>query len=131
MTCSDCYQKYSDCSPAERTELALGTGRASSVEELRSYLNRIKAVQEEKEEQSQAERQKRISEKTCLRCGGRMLNYGPITLKLGEETFFLSDINRLLSGSLTVHVLRCEGCGKAEFYIPDEKGLLSVLEDCK
>ncbi|MEY8395558.1 hypothetical protein AALB64_12180 [Lachnospiraceae bacterium 45-P1] len=38
-----------------------------------------------------------------------------------EETFFFSDLNRLISGSAAVRVLRCEVCHKAEFYILDEE----------
>ena len=54
----------------------------------------------------------------CLRCGGEMLRRGRQQFKLGEETFFFSDINRLASGSMTLEILRCESCGKMEFYDP-------------
>jgi len=57
-----------------------------------------------------------------------MLDYGEVTFKLGEETFFFSDMNRLASGSLTVNVLRCQSCGKTEFYIPDAQQLEKAAE---
>ena len=47
-----------------------------------------------------------------------MLDLGSMKLKLGRRPLFFSDWNRLASGSLDVQVLRCEDCGKAEFYIP-------------
>ena len=37
-------------------------------------------------------------------------------LKPGEATFFFSDLNRLISGSMTVEELCCEQCGKLEFF---------------
>ena len=52
-----------------------------------------------------------------------------VTFKLGEETYFFSDLNRLMSGSLTMHLLRCETCGKVEFFIPDAKELEILNED--
>jgi len=60
-----------------------------------------------------------------------MLDYGAVTFKLGEETFFFSDMNRLASGSLTVNVLRCQGCGKTEFYIPNAEQLEKAAEQNK
>ena len=59
----------------------------------------------------------------CPKCGGEMLGYEPVERKLGSETFFFSDLNRLASGSLTVTIHRCRSCGYSEFYIPDEDEL--------
>ena len=53
-----------------------------------------------------------------LVCGGAMLRRGRQTFKLGEETLFFSDLNRLDSGSLELELLACEKCGKVEFYLP-------------
>ena len=97
--CKECYEKYSPMTNVERGLLAWETGRAESRED----------------------REQKRTGKTCLRCGGEMLDLGSMKLKLGEETFFFSDWNRLASGSLDVQVLRCEDCGKAEFYIPGQK----------
>ncbi|MGN1008843.1 MAG: hypothetical protein ACI4PV_07835 [Butyricicoccus sp.] len=123
VVCSDCYRQYSTFSAVGRARLALKSGRAEREDELREYLARVDQAEQEQKAQQRAARDSRVSGKTCLRCGGRMLTYGPLTFKLGEETFFLSDWNRLMSGSLTMEVLRCEECGKAEFFIPEEQTL--------
>jgi len=124
--CGKCFQKYSGCTPAERARLALETGRAASADELRAYVDHMDAVQEKRQQQEQEKRQQRDSGRICLRCGERMLQYRPVTLKLGKETYLFSDLNRLITGSLDVKVLRCENCGMAEFYIPDDKELLQA-----
>lgn len=129
--CGDCYGTYKTLPAIERAEAALKTGRAEESEKLREYLKPIYEAREQKETEKQQKRENRYSDKKCLRCGGNMLCYGPLTFKLGEETYFLSDLNRLLSGSFTMDVLRCESCGKAEFFIPDTKGLDALIEKKK
>lgn len=119
--CKDCYEKYSPMTNVERGLLAWETGRAESREELREFVEQAERTREEKQEKEREEREQKRTGKTCLRCGGEMLDLGSMKLKLGEETFFFSDWNRLASGSLDVQVLRCEDCGKAEFYIPGQK----------
>lgn len=119
--CKDCYEKYSPMSNVERGILAWETGRAESREELREFVEQAERTREEKQEKEREDREKKRTGKTCLRCGGEMLDLGSMKLKLGEETFFFSDWNRLASGSLDVQILRCEDCGKAEFYIPGQK----------
>ena len=119
--CKDCYEKYSPMTNVERGLLAWETGRAESREELREFVEQVKRTREEKQEKEREDREKKRTGKTCLRCGGEMLDLGSMKLKLGEETFFFSDWNRLASGSLDVQVLRCEDCGKAEFYIPGQE----------
>lgn len=84
-------------------------------------MEQAERTREEKQEKEREDREQKRTGKTCLRCGGEMLDLGSMKLKLGEETFFFSDWNRLASGSLDVQVLRCEDCGKAEFYIPEQK----------
>lgn len=119
--CKDCYEKYSPMSNVERGLLAWETGRAESREELREFVEQTERTREEKQEKEREDREQKRTGKTCLRCGGEMLDLGSMKLKLGEETFFFSDWNRLASGSLDVQVLRCEDCGKAEFYIPGQE----------
>lgn len=119
--CKDCYEKYSPMTNVERGLLAWETGRAESREELREFVEQAERTREEKQEKEREDREQKRTGKTCLRCGGEMLDLGSMKLKLGEETFFFSDWNRLASGSLDVQVLRCEDCGKAEFYIPGQK----------
>lgn len=119
--CKDCYEKYSPMTNVERGLLAWETGRAESREELREFVEQAERTREEKQEKEREDREQKRTGKTCLRCGGEMLDLGSMKLKLGEETFFFSDWNRLASGSLDVQVLRCEDCGKAEFYIPKQK----------
>lgn len=119
--CKDCYEKYSSMTNVERGLLAWETGRAESREELREFVEQMEKAREEKQEKERKDRERKGTGKACLRCGGEMLDLGAMKLKLGEETFFFSNLNRLASGSLDVQILRCENCGKAEFYIPDQK----------
>ena len=119
--CKECYEKYSPMTNVERGLLAWETGRAESREELREFVEQAERTREEKQEKEREDREQKRTGKTCLRCGGEMLDLGSMKRKLGEETFFFSDWNRLASGSLDVQVLRCEDCGKAEFYIPEQK----------
>ena len=119
--CKECYEKYSSMTNVERGLLAWETGRAESREELREFVEQAERTREEKQEKEREDREQKRTGKTCLRCGGEMLDLGSMKLKLGEETFFFSDWNRLASGSLDVQVRRCEDCGKAEFYIPEQK----------
>lgn len=129
ILCGDCYGTYKELPAIERAEAALKTGRAEESEKLRTYLKPIYEAREQKEAEKQQARENRHSDKKCLRCGGNMLCYGPVTFKLGEETYFFSDLNRLLSGSLTMEILRCEACGKAEFFIPDAKELDALIAE--
>ena len=126
--CAECYRKYEPLSVVERAEAALQTGRAEQAGELHTYLEKIRSIKDAKKEKERADDEKRATDKECLRCGGRMLDYGPITLKLGEETYFMSDYNRLVSGSMDVNVLRCETCGKTEFYIYDATKLVEMTK---
>ena len=119
--CKECYEKYYPMTNVERGLLAWETGRAESREELREFVEQAERTREEKQEKEREDREQKRTGKICLRCGGEMLDLGSMKLKLGEETFFFSDWNRLASGSLDVQVLRCEDCGKAEFYIPEQK----------
>ena len=119
--CKECYEKYSPMTNVERGLLAWETGRAESREELREFVEQAERTREEKQEKEREDREQKRTGKICLRCGGEMLDLGSMKLKLGEETFFFSDWNRLASGSLDVQVLRCEDCGKAGFYIPEQK----------
>ena len=119
--CKECYEKYSPMTNVERGLLAWETGRAESREELREFVEQAERTREEKQEKEREDREQKRTGKICLRCGGEMLDLGSMKLKLGEETFFFSDWNRLASGSLDVQVLRSEDCGKAEFYIPEQK----------
>ena len=82
-------------------------------------LERIGQANREKAEARKRENDQRRTGLTCLRCDGQMLDHGPVTFKLGEETFFFGDWNRLISGAVTMNILRCEKCGKVEFFAPD------------
>jgi len=126
--CGACYGKYKSLSAPERAEAALKTGRADDAEKLRAYLEPIRQAQMENEEAQKSKNKNRLSGMKCLRCSENMLDYGSVTFKLGEETYFFSDINRLMSGSLTMNVMRCESCGKVEFFLPNAKELEALIE---
>ena len=119
ILCGKCYKKYESLSAVERAEAALATGRAEDSTMLREYVERIRTIKKAKQEKIREEEANRVTDKTCLRCNGRMVDHGKLTFKLGEETYFMSDWNRLMSGSLEMNVLRCEDCGKTEFFIYD------------
>lgn len=121
--CVECYEKYKPLSAVERAEAALKTGRAEDMSKLRDYLEPVRRAQAEREEAQKIENDRRRSDRNCLRCHAGMVDYGFLTFKLGEETYFFSDLNRLMSGSLTMNIMRCESCGKVEFFVPDPKEL--------
>lgn len=129
ILCKNCYPKYEPLSAIERAEAALETGRAKDSAELQKYLENVRNARKKKEEERKANNEKRITDMECLRCKGKMLDYGPVTFKLGEETYFFSDWNRLASGSLTMNVMRCEKCGKLEFYAPESTELDGLVEE--
>jgi hypothetical protein len=116
ILCKDCYPKYEPFSAVERAEAALKTGRAEDSAELRKYLENVRNAQKKRAEERKAKADKRLSDMKCLRCDGRMLDCGPITFKLGEESLIFSDFVRLFTGSLTMNIFRCEKCGKVEFF---------------
>lgn len=120
VLCKDCYPQYEKLSAVERAEAALSSGRAENADELRSYLENVRQARQEEEESRKADKEKRFTGMKCIRCNGQMLDYGEATFKLGEETYFFSDLNRLMSGSVTMNVFRCEACGKVEFFAFDD-----------
>ena len=128
ILCSDCLEKYQSLTSFQRAEAALNTGRAENAAELRAYVENVRQAQRQKEAAESAKAQPTPAQLDCLRCHVPMKHYGPITFKLGEESFFFSDIQRLISGSLTATVYRCPTCGKAEFFIPDETQLEEAVE---
>lgn len=128
LLCGKCYKKYEPLSAVERAEAARNTGRAQDSGTLHEYVERIHMIKDAKKVQEKAEEEKRATDKKCLRCGGRMIDHGKVTFKLGEETYFMSDWNRLMSGSLDMNVLWCEDCGKTEFFIFDLNELREVRE---
>ena len=111
--CTQCLEKLWGLSQEERGQLALDTGRAVNPEQIQAFLT-------ESRQAAQRERQAVMTDKFCLRCGSPMLRYGRKLIQLGSEGLF-GPITRdgIFSDWLEVEVLRCEGCGKAEFYIPD------------
>lgn len=128
ILCSNCMEKYQPLTSYERAEAALKTGRADNAEALKNYVETVRQAQRKKGEAEKAKEQTFASELECLRCHSMMHYYGPVTFKLGEEHYFFSDIQRLMSGSLTVNVYRCPTCGKAEFFIPDAEELEDAVE---
>ena len=126
--CADCRDKYKSLSAVERAEAAYKTGRAEDAVLLREYLDTVYEARAEREAAEAAKAERLISHLKCVRCNEPMLDHGEVTFKLGEETYFFSDLNRLMSGSLTMHLLRCKHCGKVEFFIPDESELEKLAE---
>lgn len=111
--CTDCHYALWDLSQEERAQRALDTGRAVNPELIRANLER-------EQQQARQARQSVLTDKTCLRCGGQMLKYGHKLFQMGSEGFF-GPVARdgLFAEWLEADVLRCEACGKAEFFITD------------
>ena len=112
--CKECWGNYLDVPDGERVEILLRSGHPVDPDKLRQSYE----AQQRREKEKRAAR---MSGLACPRCGGAMLRLGRQTFKLGEETLFFSDLNRLASGSLELELLACEGCGKVEFYLPGEE----------
>lgn len=113
--CGSCLQELAEVHQEERGRRALETGRAVDPERIQQYL-------EQKRQAAQRARQSVMTGKTCLRCGGQMLSYGRKLFQLGSEGLF-GPVARdgLFSEFLEADILRCEVCGKAEFFILDEE----------
>ena len=122
-TCDSCFEKYNALPFTERTEAVLETGRAKNIPELKEYLRSLQSFQAQAVEEQKQKDARRRSALECLRCGQNMADFGPLTVKLGEERYFFSDLHRLASGSLRLHIFRCPSCGKVEFFLPDPKEL--------
>ena len=67
------------------------------------------------------------TDKRCLRCGGVMERYGRKKFHLGEESLF-GTVARdgLFASWLTVDILRCADCGRAEFFLPEPPEMGSI-----
>lgn len=118
--CSNCVDMVTPLSPTERVEKALATGRALYPEELQEFLDRDRKEQEQKQARKERARQAIRTDKTCLRCGGPMEQYGKKLFHLGDEGL-LGPVARdgLFASWLEADVIRCAQCGMAEFYLPE------------
>lgn len=112
-TCKSCYKEMVKLPADERARRSLATGQAVAADLLRAELEKQAVWDEEK-------RQKRLSDKTCVRCGAPMLKMGRQQFQLGEHGLFLGDLSHLLSGSLTLDLFCCESCRKVEFFLPED-----------
>ena len=110
--CGDCRKKYGELPMKERVKYLLDFGQPEEPERLRDYLSTP-------EERAQKAREAKKSGLTCLRCGGDMLKYGHKLIPVGEEGV-LGPVLRdgLLTPWMELDVLRCEKCGRAEFFLP-------------
>ena len=126
--CGDCFGKYSTLSSVELAQKILATGRSKHADYYRDFLNdkikmeEMKLEREKKEQEAFDSKHPEVDK--CPKCGGAMREYGPVPIKLGEETFLFSDLNRLLTGSMTVRLVRCKECGYTEFYTTNENELI-------
>ena len=112
--CRDCQEKYAALPMRERVEQLLQFGQPEEPERLREYLITP-------EERAEAARQARRTGLICLRCGGEMLRCGRYPIHLGDEGL-LGPVFRdgLLAYWMTVDILRCRACGRAEFFLPED-----------
>ncbi len=117
--CKSCRELLVNLPMEERARRALATGRAVEWKTVQSFLDAQEASREAERKAEQAQQDARRTGRTCSACGGEMLLLGRQTFKLGEETFFFSDWNRLISGSLELELEVCANCRKVAFYLPD------------
>lgn len=75
--CKECYEKYSPMTNVERGLLAWETGRQNPGRSCGNLWSRRKGAREEKQEKEREDREQKRTGKTCLRCGGEMLDLGP------------------------------------------------------
>ena len=126
--CPDCFDKYGGLKGVELAEKILATGRSRHEDYYRTFIDhslKIRQEAEEREKKKEEEFNSRHPETgKCPKCGGPILQYDPVSIKLGEETFLFSDLNRLMTGSLTIRPNRCKACGYTEFFTPNENELL-------
>lgn len=112
--CQDCRKKYGALPMREMAEQLLQFGQPEEAERLRELLRTP-------EERAAAARQARSTGLTCLRCGGEMLKCGRYPIQLGDEGL-LGPVFRdgLLASWMTVDIFRCQACGRAEFFLPED-----------
>lgn len=118
--CKSCYKELVKLPVDDRARRALATGRAVAADLLRKEL-------EAQEARDEAKRQKRLSDKTCVRCGAPMLKMGRQQFQLGEHSFFLGDLAHMMAGSLTLDLFCCESCRKVEFFVPEDEKTLDKV----
>lgn len=106
--CRECRTKHLNTPNEERVERLLRFGWPEQPEKLKQFL-------EDRKKQAQAARTARATGLTCLRCGGEMLRYQHVRLAQYET----AALSSYAVGQLEMDVLRCETCGRAEFYLPN------------
>ena len=118
--CPACWDGMQELDQEERAHRALDTGRAEGAETIRAFLDSQEQKRRTMAQAREAAREALKTDKRCLRCGGVMERYGRRQLHLGEESLF-GTVARdgLFASWLTVDILRCADCGKAEFYLPE------------
>ena len=128
--CSQCRDTLWELSQEERGRRALDTGRAANPEQIEAFLAQSRETAQRARDEARRARQALLTDKVCLRCGRPMLRYGRKLIQLGSEGLF-GPVTRdgIFSDWLEVDILRCEGCGKAEFFIPDESGAPQPKEE--
>ncbi len=69
----------------------------------------------------------------CLRCGKPMAYSMTERFQLGQTGLILGDIPNLIAGSLELEIYYCSGCGKTEFFAPENSrdGLTNDLPKIK
>lgn len=113
--CQDCHRTVGALPMEQRCRRALDSGRAENWQEVKKFLDE----REQENQRREQELERRRTPRTCPRCAVPLFSLGRQTFKLGEETFFFSDWNRLASGSLDLVLEVCPQCRRVEFFLPD------------
>lgn len=116
--CTACWAELQDLDQEERAHRALDTGRAEEPEVIQTFLDSL----EQRRQAAARAKEALKTDKRCLRCGGVMERYGRKKFHLGEESLF-GTVARdgLFASWLTVDILRCADCGRAEFFLPSRR----------
>ena len=124
--CHDCQARYQKSAGPERDALDQRILASPSLENRSTVLRNYEedkakelAEAEKRRDQDQMALERRERQRAVLHCCDReMTPLGNFTFQLGEHTFFLGDLDNLLSGSLELALFRCNCCGQIKFFDP-------------
>ena len=116
--CPTCYETLYDLNHFERTRILLERGRPVNPEKMRPILEQYDQEQADKQAAREAKKNASLVDTLCLRCGIPMRSLGTHFVKLGRYNYGISysKDNLYRAGSIQVHMLHCETCGKTEFF---------------
>ena len=116
--CPTCYETLYDLNHFERTRILLERGRPVNPEKMRPILEQYDQEQAAKKAAEDARTKASYTDTPCLRCSIPMRSLGRHYVKLGRYNYGTAYSSESLynAGSIQVHILYCEKCGKTELF---------------